>query len=185
MHFRRRQRRRYRTRAQPQSKSAFFASARIAFSFCRAGIGDRDREGQPPRRSLTYQRSELSRTRSGYGFDAAARPSRNFSDLSILSLDIGRCRRVAVNSEQLRVGHLAVRDAGSVLIKDVKQDEFANMVLFTAAVKWTHRRQIVHNRAKPGVGFRLQAAVPGRGNNVVHVGIANSPQRPHEGLRLV
>jgi hypothetical protein len=28
-------------------------------------------------------------------------------------------------------------------------------VLFTAAIKWIHRRQIIHDCAKPGVGFRL------------------------------
>src|SRR3954451_14990127 len=56
---------------------------------------------------------------------------------------------------------------------------------FAAAIKWSHRWQIIHDCAKPGVGLRLQAAVPGGGDKVVHVVISNDPQRPHEGFRLV
>jgi hypothetical protein len=60
-----------------------------------------------------------------------------------------------------------------------------SQLLSTAAIKRTHRRQIIHDGAKSGVGFRLQAAVPRCGNKIVHVIIANGPQRPHEGFRLV
>ena len=39
-------------------------------------------------------------------------------------------------------------------------------VLFTTAIKRTHRRQVIHDCAEPGFGFRFQAAVSSRGNKV-------------------
>ena len=58
-------------------------------------------------------------------------------------------------------------------------------VLFAAAVERAHRRQIIHDCAQLGVGFRLQAAMPGHGNKVIHLVVANGAQSPHEGFRLV
>ena len=44
-----------------------------------------------------------------------------------------------------------------------------------------HRRQLVHDRPEPGVGFGLKAAMPSRHDRVI-AGIA---QGPHQGFRLV
>ena len=54
--------------------------------------------------------------------------------------------------------------------------------LFTTAIKWTHRRQVIHDCGKPGFGFRLQAAVPGRRNKVAQIGVTKGPQSPHNGF---
>jgi hypothetical protein len=49
----------------------------------------------------------------------------------------------------------------------------------------TGRRQIIHDSAQSGVGFGLQAAVPGSSNKVVNLAIARAAQRPYQGFRLV
>jgi hypothetical protein len=49
----------------------------------------------------------------------------------------------------------------------------------------TGRRQIIHDRAQSGVGFGLQAAVPGSSDKVMNLVITCAPQRPYQDFRLV
>src|SRR5215470_3668047 len=45
--------------------------------------------------------------------------------------------------------------------------------------------QFVHDRPEPGVGFRLEAAMPGRCDEIVDPAIARAAQGAHEGFCLV
>ena len=55
-------------------------------------------------------------------------------------------------------------------------------------IKWIlrrgHRWQFVHDRPKPGVGFGLKTAVPGRRDEIADRVIAGIAQGPHQGFRL-
>ena len=48
-----------------------------------------------------------------------------------------------------------------------------------------HRRQLVHDRPEPGVGFGLKAAMPSRRDEIVDRVIAGIAQGSHQGFRLV
>ena len=48
-----------------------------------------------------------------------------------------------------------------------------------------HRRQLVHDRLEPGVGFGLKAAVPSRRDEIADRVITGIAQGPHQGFRLV
>jgi hypothetical protein len=58
-------------------------------------------------------------------------------------------------------------------------------ILERGPLKRAPRRQIIHYRAQPGVGFGLQAAVPGSSDKVVNLVIARAAQRPYQGFCLV
>jgi hypothetical protein len=58
-------------------------------------------------------------------------------------------------------------------------------ILERGPLKRAPRRQIIHDSAQPGVGFGLQAAVPGRSDKVVNLVIAHSAQRPYQGFCLI
>ena len=49
----------------------------------------------------------------------------------------------------------------------------------------TGRRQIIHDGAQSGVGFGLQAAVPGSSDKVMNLAIACVAQRPYQGFCLI
>jgi len=58
-------------------------------------------------------------------------------------------------------------------------------ILERGPLKRAPRRQIIHDSAQPGVGFGLQAAVPGSSDKVVNLAIACVAQRPYQGFCLV
>ena len=58
-------------------------------------------------------------------------------------------------------------------------------ILERGPLKRAPRRQVLHDSVQPGVGFGLQAAVPGRSDKVVNLVIARAAQRPHQGFCLV
>ena len=58
-------------------------------------------------------------------------------------------------------------------------------ILERGPLKRAPRRQIIHDSAQPGVGFGLQAAVPGSSDKVVNLVIARAAQRPDQGFCLI